>query len=187
LKKKETIILGIDPGTRITGYGIIKSYDNRLELIAIGIIELYKLENHYIKLKKIFDRTLQLIKTYKVDEFSVESTFYGKNIQSTLKLGRAQGVSIAAALSCSIPVFEYAPRKIKQAITGNGNASKEQVASLLEKFLFIKNLKRDLDATDGLAVAVCHQFQNKMINKIENNSVNSWKEFINKNPKRVKF
>ena len=185
--KTTKIILGIDPGTKATGYGVLKVIDNRLELLTLGIIDLSKFTDHYVKLKKIFDRTLQLIETYSPNDFAIEAPFYGQNVQSMLKLGRAQGVAISAALFKDIPVFEYAPRKIKQAITGNGNASKEQVASLLEKFVSVKNLPKDLDATDGLAAAVCHYFQTKNVsNQINNTQANSWKEFIRNNPNKIK-
>ncbi|MCK4661951.1 MAG: crossover junction endodeoxyribonuclease RuvC [Bacteroidales bacterium] len=180
---KERIILGIDPGTTIMGYGIIKSNSGSVNILSFGIIELYKYSNHYIKLQKIFDRTIQLIEQYHPDELAIEAPFYGKNVQSMLKLGRAQGVAIAAALNRSIPIFEYAPRKIKLAITGNGNASKEQVARFLQKLLDIKELPAKLDATDGLAVALCHLYQNKIITP--NSGAKSWKDYINKNPGKL--
>ena len=180
---KERIILGVDPGTIIMGYGIIKSNSGSVNILSLGIIELHKFSNHYIKLQKIFDGTIQLIEQYHPDELAIEAPFYGKNVQSMLKLGRAQGVVIAAALNRSIPVFEYAPRKIKLAITGNGNASKEQVARFLQKLLDIKELPTKLDATDGLAVALCHLYQNKI--SIPNSGAKSWKDYINKNPGKL--
>ena len=137
---KERIILGIDPGTTIMGYGLIQIIDNNPSLIAFGIIDLRKYSDHYTKLKKIFDRVTSLIDQYHPDELAIEAPFFGKNVQSMLKLGRAQGVAIAAALSRSMPIFEYAPRKIKMSITGQGNASKEQVAMLLKSLLKIKEL-----------------------------------------------
>lgn len=152
----EKIILGIDPGTTIMGYGIIRSDGKKPELITLGVIDLKKFGDHYLKLQKIFERTLSLIDEYHPDEIAIEAPFYGKNVQSMLKLGRAQGVAMAAGLYRSVPIFEYAPLKIKLAITGEGKASKEQVASMLQKTLLIKELPKNLDATDGLAAAVCH-------------------------------
>jgi crossover junction endodeoxyribonuclease RuvC len=182
--KKERIILGIDPGTTIMGYGLIKVIDKDVQLLALGVIELKKYTDHYTKLKKIFDRVLSLIDQFHPDEMAVEAPFFGKNVQSMLKLGRAQGVAISAALSRSIPIFEYAPRKIKMSITGQGNASKEQVAMLLKSLLKLKELPKDLDATDGLAAALCHYYQTNV--PVASKSFNSWKDFINKNPGRIK-
>jgi crossover junction endodeoxyribonuclease RuvC len=181
---KDRIILGIDPGTTIMGYGIIQIIDKKPELIVLGNIDLKKYSDHYIKLKHIFDRVTSLIDQYHPDELSIEAPFFGKNVQSMLKLGRAQGVAIAAALSRSMPIFEYAPRKIKMSITGQGNASKEQVAMLLKNLLKIKELPKDLDATDGLAAALCHFYQSN--NPTIDKSYNSWKDFINKNQSRIK-
>jgi len=180
----EKIILGIDPGTNIAGYGVIGIKNREPELIALGIIELRKLGDHYLKLKHIFDRTLGLIDEYNPDELAVEAPFYGKNVQSMLKLGRAQGASIAAALHRSIPIFEYAPRKIKLSITGVGAASKEQVAAMLGKILKFNKEAILLDATDGLAAALCHFYQSGK--PALSPSVNSWKEFLRKNPGRIK-
>ncbi|MCB0821730.1 MAG: crossover junction endodeoxyribonuclease RuvC [Bacteroidales bacterium] len=180
---KERIILGIDPGTTIMGYGLIKERENKLALISIGVIHLSKLENQALKLKKIFERTLALIDEYHPDELAIEAPFYGKNVQSMLKLGRAQGVAMAAALYRSVPIFEYSPKKIKQAITGNGNASKEQVAAMLMSMMVIDDKPRHLDATDGLAAAVCHFFQ-KSPNE-HTPSYSGWGQFINKNPGRI--
>jgi crossover junction endodeoxyribonuclease RuvC len=181
---KERIILGIDPGTNIMGYGILSAIGNTPEMIALGIIDLQKIEDHFVKLKMIFDRTVSLIEQYKPDELAIEAQFYGKNVQSMLKLGRAQGTAIAAALSRSIPIYEYAPRKIKLSITGQGNASKEQVASILQRLLSIREMPKNLDATDGLAAALCHFFQNKAIST--NKDIKSWKDFIHKNPEKLK-
>lgn len=181
---KEKIILGIDPGTTIMGYGLIKISGKNPSLLALGIIELKKYDDHYVKLKKIFDRVISIIDEFHPDELAIEAPFFGKNVQSMLKLGRAQGVAIAAALSRSLPIFEYAPRKIKMSITGQGNASKEQVANLLQKILKIKELPKDLDATDGLAAALCHHYQSN--NVLSEKSFKSWKDFINKNPGRIK-
>ena len=175
--------MGIDPGTTIMGYGLIKERENKLALISIGVIHLGKLENQALKLKKIFERTLALIDEYHPDELAIEAPFYGKNVQSMLKLGRAQGVAMAAALYRSVPIFEYSPKKIKQAITGNGNASKEQVAAMLMSMMVIDDKPRHLDATDGLAAAVCHFFQ-KSPNE-HTPSYSGWGQFINKNPGRI--
>ena len=180
----ERIILGIDPGTSIMGYGIIKATGSQPAVVDLGIIELNKITDHYIKLKNIFERTLQLIDRYHPDELAIEAPFYGKNVKSMLLLGRAQGVTISAALTRSIPVFEYAPRKIKLSITGRGTASKEQVAALLQSILKIDKIPDKLDATDGLAVALCHFYQNNISNT--SNSFKSWNEFISKNPGRIK-
>src|SRR6056297_1500774 len=181
---KERVILGVDPGTTIMGYGLIKVKHKDPSMIALGIIDLKKYSDHYLKLKTIFERIISLIDQYHPDELAIEAPFYGKNVQSMLKLGRAQGVAIAAALSRSIPIFEYAPRKIKMSITGRGNASKEQVAMLLMKLLKIKDMPRQLDATDGLAAALCHFYQANTIQS--DKSYNSWKDFMNKNPGRIK-
>lgn len=180
----DKIILGIDPGTNIMGYGIIEIKNKKPVLIAIGVVELNKLDDHFVRLKLIFERILGLIESYKPDELAIEAPFFGKNIQSMLKLGRAQGTAIAAAISRQLPVFEYAPRKIKQSITGNGNASKEQVAAMLQKIIHIPDMPKQLDATDGLAAAVCHHFQTPVNNNVK--AAKSWKEFISKNPGRIK-
>jgi crossover junction endodeoxyribonuclease RuvC len=181
---KDKIILGIDPGTNVMGYGIIHIKNNKMSLIAMGSIELKKLDTPFLKLKKIFERTQYLIDEYKPDEFAIEAPFLGKNPQSMLKLGRAQGVSIAAALTKEIPVSEYAPKKIKQSVTGKGTASKEQVAGMLVNLLKIKTLPKHLDATDGLAVAVCHYFQ--MGKPVSEKSYSGWESFVKNNPKRTK-
>ena len=183
-KSKERIILGIDPGTNITGYGVIKTIGTNPELIAIGSIDLSKYDDHYLKLKHIFDRTIGIIDEFNPDELAVEAPFYGKNVQSMLKLGRAQGAAIAAALSRSLPIFEYAPRKIKMSITGQGAASKEQVAAMLMRILKFSKSEIKLDATDGLAAALCHFYQTN--NPVLGKGYTSWKDFMNKNPKRVR-
>ena len=183
-KPLERIILGIDPGTTITGYGLIRISGQNPELITIGSIDLSKFDDHYLKLKHIFDRTTGIIDEYHPDELAIEAPFYGKNVQSMLKLGRAQGAAIAAALSRSIPIFEYAPRKIKMSITGRGAASKEQVASMLMRILNFSKIEIKLDATDGLAAALCHFYQTNTPQQDKN--FNSWKDFLNKNPGRIK-
>lgn len=179
----ERVILGIDPGTVTTGYGIIRSVGNIPKMIAIGIIDLSKFDDHYIKLKHIFDRTTGIIEEYHPDELAIEAPFYGKNVQSMLKLGRAQGAAIAAALQHQLPIFEYAPRKIKMSITGQGDASKEQVAAMLMNILKFDDLHLKLDATDGLAAALCHFYQSNRPSGTK--QYNSWKDFLGKNPGRV--
>jgi crossover junction endodeoxyribonuclease RuvC len=181
----EKIIMGIDPGTNNMGLGIIEVKGSKIEIIAMDILKLDKLANHSLKLKKIFETTLRFIDQYHPDEFSIESPFYGKNIQSMLKLGRAQGVAIAAALYRDIPVFEYSPRKIKQSITGKGSASKEQVAGLLAGMLSLQQIPEFYDVTDALAVAVCHHFQRGK-SQDDSSSYGSWQAFISQNPGRVK-
>ena len=167
------------------GYGLIRVKANKAELINMGVLHLSKLNSHELKLKKIFERTLQLVEEYKPDEFAVEAPFFGKNVQSMLKLGRAQGVAMAAALYRDVPIFEYTPKKIKMSITGSGNASKEQVASMLQSLLKIEKLPKHLDATDGLAAAMCHHFQ-RNTSSSSSKSYSGWKSFITDNPKKVK-
>lgn len=189
LLAQEKIILGIDPGTSVLGYGIIEVKDKKMKLLVLGVMHLSKLEDHHLRLQKIFERCVGLIEAYHPDEFAIEAPFYGKNVQSMLKLGRAQGVAIAAALSRQLPVTEYAPRKIKQSITGNGNASKEQVAAMLKSLLNIPDadMPKDLDATDGLAAAVCHFYQsNTPGGAATGAALSGWKAFVTKNPGRVK-
>jgi crossover junction endodeoxyribonuclease RuvC len=181
----EKIILGIDPGTNIMGYGIISCTGNKSALIGLGTLNLPKTMDAMDKLQLIFTETCKLIKEHKPHEAAIEEPFFGKNVQSMLKLGRAQGMGIAAALSLNVPIYQYAARKIKQSITGNGNASKEQVAGMLQRLLTMKELPQHLDATDGLAVAMCHHFQNGSALKVENKH-NSWANFLAQNPGRVK-
>ena len=179
----DNVILGIDPGTSIMGYGVIQIINSKPILITLGILDLRKYSDHYLKIKKIFDRTLELIKEYKPDELAIEAPFYGKNVQSMLKLGRAQGAAISAALHCEIPIFEYAPRKIKLSITGQGEASKEQVAGVLKTILKIEDLPKFLDATDGLAAALCHYYQKTSL--IPSGKSGNWNDFIKNNPERI--
>ncbi len=180
----ERIILGIDPGTNVTGYGVIRGSGNVPVLVTLGSIDLSRKDDHYLKLKHIFERTVGLIDEYHPDELAIEAPFFGKNVQSMLKLGRAQGAAICAALSRSVPIFEYAPRKIKMSITGQGAASKEQVASMLRSILKFREEDIVLDATDGLAAALCHFYQARK--PAGEKSFNSWKDFIRKNPGRIK-
>ncbi len=178
---KEKIILGLDPGTTVMGYGIISVKGSKLVLIQYGVIHLSKYEGHELKLKKIFDRVLSIVDEYHPDEVALEAPFYGKNVQSMLKLGRAQGVAMAAALYREIPITEYLPKKVKQSVTGNGNASKEQVAKMLMTLLGIKELPKLMDATDALGVAVCHHFQKGNTTA----KSGSWKNFLSENPGRA--
>jgi crossover junction endodeoxyribonuclease RuvC len=179
----ERIILGIDPGTTIMGFGLIKVRNKNMELIQLDELILKKYKDHYTKLKLIFERTIQLIDTYHPDEIAIEAPFFGKNVQSMLKLGRAQGVAMAAGLSREITITEYSPKKIKMAITGNGNASKEQVAKMLQNILDLKELPKNLDATDGLAAAVCH-FYNSGKTSVSK-SYGSWGAFVSQNKDRI--
>jgi crossover junction endodeoxyribonuclease RuvC len=183
--QKERIILGIDPGTSILGYGIIEVKGKQMSLLALGVVRLDKIDDHALKLKKIFERCIELIDGFHPDELAIEAPFFGKNVQSMLKLGRAQGVAIAAALSRQLSVAEYAPRKIKQSITGNGNASKEQVAAMVQRLLKIEQsqMPEKMDATDGLAAAVCHFYQTS--NPFMGTKSNSWKSFLSNNPDRI--
>jgi crossover junction endodeoxyribonuclease RuvC len=182
---KKIIILGIDPGTHITGYGVIISDGYNAELAAVGSIFTHKYDDHYDRLAKIYDEVLEIIKTYKPHVLAIEAPFYAKNVQSMLKLGRAQGMAIAAALSKKIPVQEYSPKKVKQSITGNGNAAKEQVAAMLGHILKTDVLPKQLDATDGLAVAMCHHFSLKGISGGAK-KYSGWEAFVKENVKRVK-
>lgn len=175
----EKIILGIDPGTTIMGFGLIKVVNKQMEFLQMNELLLQKYSDPYTKLKLIFDRTIELIDTYHPDEIAIEAPFYGKNVQSMLKLGRAQGVAMAAGLSRQIPITEYLPKKIKMAITGNGNASKEQVAKMLQSVLGLKSLPKNLDSTDGLAAAVCH-FYNEGRMEV-GKSYSGWEAFVKQN------
>lgn len=182
--KQDRIILGIDPGTNIMGYGVIHQQGTKIKLITMGVLKLAGYDNHPMKLKKIFERTLALIDEYHPDEMALEAPFMGKNPQSMLKLGRAQGVAMASGLYRNIPIFEYAPRKIKQSITGKGTASKEQVAAMLKHLVVMTEEPEYLDATDGLAAAVCHYLQKT--NEGQGDSYSGWGSFIKKNPGRIK-
>lgn len=184
--KTEKIILGIDPGTTIMGYGVLRVSGQKASMETMGVIDLRKYGSPYLKLGRIFERVTGLIESYLPDEMAIEAPFFGKNVQSMLKLGRAQGVAIAAAIQRDIPITEYAPLKIKMAITGNGQASKEQVAGMLTKMLHIheEDMLPYMDATDGLAAAYCHFLQ--MGRPETEHSYKGWKDFIKKNPDKVK-
>lgn len=189
--ERERIILGIDPGTKVLGYGIIKEEGKNLSLLSMGIVQLGHLDNHALKLQRIFEKTSALIEQYHPDCMALEDPFYGKNVQVILKLGRAQGVAMAAALTKNIEIAEYAPRKIKQSVTGNGNATKEKVAAMLQHLLHFEETPQFLDATDGLAVAVCHSFQlgkYAPTGKTKNSkkAYSSWSAFVKDNTSRVK-
>ena len=183
---KEKIILGIDPGTNVMGYGVLKVTGIKPEVLALGVIDLRKMSDPYLKLGHIFQRVTGIIEAYLPDELAIEAPFFGKNVQSMLKLGRAQGVAMAAALSRDIPICEYAPLKIKMAITGNGQASKEQVAEMLRRTLNIpqENMLPQLDATDGLAAAMCHYYETSRPISITKGA-KSWKDFIAQNPDKI--
>src|SRR5688572_9650881 len=181
----DRVILGIDPGTIIMGCGIIHIKGTGPSLLSTCVIKLEKMDEHALRLQKIFERTIGIIEEYKPDELAIEAPFFGKNVQSMLKLGRAQGVAIAAALSKNIPITEYSPKKIKMSITGNGNASKEQVAAMLQQLLGMKNEKRYLDATDALGAALCHYYQNKGPKGAASKSYTGWKAFLGDNPARA--
>jgi crossover junction endodeoxyribonuclease RuvC len=183
LNKSSKIILGIDPGTTIMGFGIIEVNNKKMKLIELNELKLTKIKDHYLRLKLIFERTIELIEKFNPDEIAIEAPFFGKNVQSMLKLGRAQGVAMAAGLSRQIPVTEYLPKKIKMAITGNGNASKEQVAKMLQTLLLIKELPKNLDSTDGLAAAVCHFYNSDKL--ISDKKYSSWNSYIKNNPDKI--
>jgi len=184
MSDQKKIILGIDPGTIVLGYGLIEIDQKTPRMLSMGVVRLQKYGDMYRRLSRIYSRLDSIIEEFHPDEVAIEAQFFGKDVQAMLKLGRAQGVAITPAVIRDIPVFEYAPRKIKSAITGNGNASKPQVAMMLGKILNI-DLKNDsLDATDGLAAALCHYYQSQIPGGEKNYS--SWTEFIRKNPDRIK-
>ncbi len=183
----ERIIMGIDPGTNIMGYAFIGVNGNKARLIAMGVIDMRKCKDMYMKLGEVFTRVQALISSFLPDELAIEAPFFGKNVQSMLKLGRAQGVAIAAAISRQVPIHEYAPMKIKMAITGNGNASKEQVADMLRRMLNIANedMPHFMDATDALGAAFCHFIQAGR--PVSDKKYSSWADFAAKNPGKVKI
>jgi crossover junction endodeoxyribonuclease RuvC len=183
---KDSVILGIDPGTIIMGYGVLNVKDKKPSIETMGVLQLNKFDDHYMRLHYIFDRVIQLIDAYKPDSLAIEAPFFGKNVQSMLKLGRAQGVAIAAALHRDVPIFEYAPLKIKMSITGNGRASKEQVAGMIQRILHVEdeNMLPQLDATDGLAAAFCHYLETSRP-KYSGKSHSNWKDFVARNPDKV--
>lgn len=178
------VILGVDPGTTVLGYGMIKVVNRQPVFLDMGVLTFKKEKDHFARINAIFNFITSVIKQYGVKEMAIESPFYGENIQSMLKLGRAQGAAITAALQCGIAVTEYAPRAVKLSVTGNGNASKEQVAGLLQHLLKYKNKPETLDATDGLAIALCHFYQGRKT--VFSKGCRDWKEFLAKHPERIK-
>lgn len=187
IKDYDRIIIGIDPGTNVLGYGVIGIKAKAPSLVALGVVKLSKFDSHYMRLRRIYERVLSLVEEYLPDEMAIEAPFYGKNVQSMLKLGRAQGVAMAAALSRDIPIIEYEPRKIKMAITGNGGASKEQVREMLRRMLSIEQSRLnelELDATDGLAAALCHFYESSR--PTVSSGPRTWKDFIAHNPDKVR-
>ena len=172
--------MGVDPGTNLMGYALLRVIGNKAELIFMGVIKLQRYESHYLRLGKIYERITSIIDTYHPDELAIEAPFYGKNVQSMLKLGRAQGVAITAAIMRDIPITEYEPRKIKIAVTGVGSASKEQVAGMMQRLLHIPQEEMDiqLDATDALAAAYCHFVQ--MGTPTVEHHYSSWKDYVTK-------
>ena len=186
MQKKSSIILGIDPGTIIMGYGLVKVEGSKISLLELGVLQPGKVKDSYKKLQLIFNTVSGLITKYQPTSFAVEAPFFGKNVQSMLKLGRAQGVAIAAAMRHGIEVTEYSPKKVKQSVTGNGNAGKEQVMKMLQQILQFKEDPKHFDATDALAVALCHHFQQRSPLAAADKKLKGWEAFIAQNPKRVK-
>jgi crossover junction endodeoxyribonuclease RuvC len=186
LQKSSKIILGIDPGTVVLGYGLIKITGSVIELLEMDILKPGKVDDPYRKLQLIYNTVSGLIIKYKPDVFAIEAPFFGKNVQSMLKLGRAQGVAIAAAMRHGLVVTEYSPKKVKQSVTGNGNASKEQVLKMLQRLLNFNDDPRYFDASDALAVAVCHHFQENTLVSSPGSKSNGWDDFLKKNPSRLK-
>jgi crossover junction endodeoxyribonuclease RuvC len=184
MKVKSLRILGIDPGTTVTGYGLVQVTDNKPVILTMGIMRPGKFDDHYQRLQYLHSRALQIIDEYKPEVLAIEAPFYGKNVQSMLKLGRAQGVIMAAALYRQMPIFEYAPLLVKQSITGMGRASKEQVSYFLKNIFHLKDLPKELDATDAIAVAICHLIQHSK--PASHREFKSWEDFVKKNPDRVK-
>lgn len=182
---KEHIILGIDPGTNIMGYGVVRIAGNTPELITLGVLRLKRDDDHTLRLKQIFEYTLGLIDQYLPDDLAIEAPFFGKNVQSMLKLGRAQGVAMAAGLYRQVPIFEYSPKRVKQSITGHGNASKEQVGAMLKTLLSFRDTPTYLDATDAVAVALCHHFQSGNKPAGGTGAHSGWKSFLAANPGRI--
>ena len=186
MEKDPKIILGIDPGTIVMGYGLIAIHERKVSLLAMGVLKLSSKKDAYERLQLIHKKVRELIIEFKPHDFAIEAPFFGKNVQSMLKLGRAQGVAIATAMQASLPVTEYSPKKIKQSITGNGNADKGQVWKMLQHILQVQNELKHYDASDALAVAVCHHFQNNAFGKSVGKKMNGWEDFVKQNPGRLK-
>lgn len=190
--KNSQRILGIDPGTNILGFSVIEIQGKSIKLIEMSVLKLGKIDDMSKRMKVLFDTISNIIDKYQPEILSIEAPFFGKNVQSMLKLGRAQGLCIAAALSKDIPFYEYSPRKIKQSITGNGASSKEQVALMLQRIIEFETMPKDLDATDALAAAVCHSYQKELeIETVDNKKIktkksSSWSSFVINNPEKVK-
>ena len=180
------IILGIDPGTLFMGFGIIEITSSGIGLIVMDVLKISPKKDAYERLKIIHEKVCELLKEFSPNDFAIEAPFFGKNVQSMLKLGRAQGVAIAAAMQAGVPVTEYSPRKVKQSITGNGNADKLQVLKMLQRLIIFEEDPKYFDATDALAVAVCHHFQGNVILNTSGKKLNGWKDFLVQNPGRVK-
>jgi crossover junction endodeoxyribonuclease RuvC len=185
MKSSRQIILGIDPGTVIMGYAVIASDSNVIELVQMDVLKMFAQKDTYQRLEIIFSKVTELIKLFQPTMFAIEAPFFGKNVQSMLKLGRAQGVAIAAAMQAAIPVTEYSPKKVKQSITGNGNSTKEQVFKMLQRIIKLEEQPRFLDATDALAVALCHHYATSSGNIIQKKSLKGWKSFVTENPDRL--
>ncbi|HNR17523.1 MAG TPA: crossover junction endodeoxyribonuclease RuvC [Chitinophagaceae bacterium] len=186
MQKPVKIILGIDPGTIVMGYGLITVNGSEVSLLELGVLKPGKVKDSYKKLQLIFNTVSGLITKYQPTDFAIEAPFFGKNVQSMLKLGRAQGVAIAAAMRHGLEVTEYSPKKVKQSVTGNGNADKEQVMKMLQTLLSFKENPKQYDATDALAVALCHHFQTNHVLGKTTKGLKGWDEFIKKNPGRIK-
>lgn len=186
MQKLSKIILGIDPGTLMMGFGIIKINSSKVMLLEMGVLKLSSKKDPHERLQLIHKKVKELIEEFHPHDFAIEAPFFGKNVQSMLKLGRAQGVAIASAMQAGLTVTEYSPKKIKQSITGNGNADKEQVWKMLQTILLLKKEIKYYDASDALAVAVCHHFQNNSLNKSASKKLNGWEDFIKKNPERAR-
>jgi crossover junction endodeoxyribonuclease RuvC len=185
LQKTAKIILGIDPGTLMMGYSIIEIANGKIKLLEMHALKLSGKKDNYERLQLIHEKVTALIGEYKPHEFAIEAPFFGKNVQSMLKLGRAQGVAIAAAMSAGLPVTEYSPRKVKQSVTGNGNADKEQVWKMLQQLLQIKEKPAYFDATDALAIAICHHYQLNSVLVKAGKGFGGWEDFLKKNPQRI--
>ena len=185
MKASSKIILGIDPGTVVMGYAVVITNGDNIKLLHMDVLKLLAEKDSYQKLEIIFAKVCELIKIYKPDMFAIEAPFFGKNVQSMLKLGRAQGVAIAAAMQASLPVTEYSPKKVKQSITGNGNSTKEQVFKMLQRIIELKETPRFLDASDALAVALCHHYATNSVIGVQKKSFKGWKEFVAANPNKL--
>ncbi|MFY8127312.1 MAG: crossover junction endodeoxyribonuclease RuvC [Chitinophagaceae bacterium] len=187
MQKKSSIVLGIDPGTNVMGYALLKTQGNECSVLLMDVLKMSSEKDIYKRLEKIHSTIVQLIKLYQPQTFAIEAPFFGKNVQSMLKLGRAQGVAIAAAIQGKLEVTEYSPKKVKQSITGNGNASKEQVWQMLQRVLNIAEKPEYFDATDALAVALCHHYQISSPIFSNKKNLKGWEDFIAKNPDKIKI